>query len=77
MMLHLICGFIIANSVSHNLTVESEDFNCIFQANIRFLYSRDEKIHPRWTKLSEEFLIEQIRSHRCLWDPNNKMYVCT
>ena len=35
----------------------------------------DVKIHPRWTKLSEEFLIDQIKSHCCLWDTSNEMYI--
>ena len=35
----------------------------------------DAKINSRWTKLSEEFLIDQIRSHCCLWDHNNEMYM--
>ena len=75
MRLHLIYGFIITNSVSHDYTIESEDFNWIFQATIRFLYTMDVKIHPRWTKLPEEFLIEQIRNHHCVWDPSNEMYM--
>ena len=30
--------------------------------------------HPRWTRLSEEFLMETIRSHRCLWDHTDDCY---
>ncbi|XP_045107489.1 uncharacterized protein LOC123502378 [Portunus trituberculatus] len=33
------------------------------------------KQHPRWTRLSEEFLVENIRSHKCLWDHTDNSYL--
>jgi len=35
----------------------------------------DGKQHPRWTRLSEEFLMENIRNNRCLWDHTSDAYM--
>ncbi|MPC34670.1 hypothetical protein E2C01_028068 [Portunus trituberculatus] len=33
------------------------------------------KQHLRWTCLSEEFLVENIRNHKYLWDHTNSSYL--
>lgn len=33
------------------------------------------KPHPSWTRLSEEFLVESIRYHKCLWDHKDESYM--